>query len=227
MATQEEYDAQVAAAQELLLTTKRNLQLVDEHLAMLGDGRVAVETAQDVSTEHRSSWLGVVDDLDSLDGVEIAASAPIGFGNEFKGTIRNQEDAAFVCTGILFAVAAQTDDNIPPQPGGDTEMIFFENPDADGSLMLMLRLTDANTGRNLINGSSVGPLDRDRGAIPVQYVSSVRGGLGSNVKNKLFAEFTIPRAGNVKVGLFNVAQSVPSDTHRIFVTLLGYKVYGA
>jgi hypothetical protein len=62
----------------------------------------------------------------------------------------------------------------------------------------------------------------------------VRPGLGANVKNSLFAEFTIPRAGEVRVEVFNLVD--PFDTlapdpafpkQRLFLSLFGYKVYGA
>lgn len=213
----------VLAARELLATTKRNLQLVDEHITLLQDGRIAIEPAGDVSSEHRIAFFGAVDDTDQQNGVAFGRiSDPLtqGFGNPKTGTIRIQEDAAFVCTNIFvasanFVAGGGFDEN---ESGGDNP---FFNP--------YLRLTDGNTGRVITTGMTVGPTDLDRGVIPFTYISSIRAGLGSNVKNKLFSEFTIPRAGTVKVEVFNVAEFRNSLTAspRAFITLFGFKVFGA
>jgi hypothetical protein len=73
-------------------------------------------------------------------------------------------------------------------------------------------------------------LDRDRGAVPLSFLSSFRFGLGSNFKNSIFSEFTIPRAGVVRVEAFNMAPQFFGENNlpeRLFLTLYGYKVYGA
>lgn len=222
-------NSEIEAARELLLATKRNLQLVDEQIANLQKGRIAVSPADDVSSEHRTMWFGVVDDADGESGVNLGhggVASNFGFGNPHGGVIRMQEDAAFVCTNILVAVGVGQD------AGDDTDntvLQIFEN-ESRSDVLPMLRLTDQNTGRNLINGMTHAPLDRDRGAIPFSYFSSIRHGLGSNVKNNLFAEFTLPRASVVRVEVFNVADFATieiTQTYRAFVTLLGYKVFGA
>lgn len=214
------------AARSLLAATKRSLQIVDEHLAVLGDGRVGLRTADDVSSEHRTSWLGAVDDLDALNGIKIGLTtdaANFGLHNAKTGTIRNQEDAGFVCTDILVALGANGTEASP-------FLEFAESVDiipGSNNVNCLLRLTDGNTGRSLITGMTTAPLDRDRGAVPFSYLSSIRHGLGANQKNRLFSEFTIPRAGIVRAEIFNVGiVGGSARTLRACVTLLGYKVFG-
>jgi hypothetical protein len=123
-------------------------------------------------------------------------------------------------------------------------MVCMQRFHADGSVSIMegfgtgqlqdpsqiyARLTDQNTGRALVVGSTVGPFDRDRGAVPLNYFSSSRNGAGPTFKNSLFSEFTLPRAATVKVELYNLgvlAGGLPENDLRAFVTLFGYRVYG-
>ena len=222
------------AARDLLVSTRRTLQLVDEELARVKDGRVAVETASDVSSEHRVAWFGTIDDNDRQNGIQVYKGAflggpesPTGFGHSHRGTIRIQEDAAFVCTRIM--VAMRVGANFERYPDG----VFSESPQSseeDSISNVLIRLTDGNTGRNLTPGITTGPLDRDRGAVPLSFLSSFRFGLGSNFKNSIFSEFTIPRAGVVRVEAFNMAPQFFGENslpERLFLTLYGYKVYGA
>ena len=222
------------AARDLLVSTRRTLQLVDEELARVKDGRVAVETASDVSSEHRVAWFGTIDDNDRQNGIQVYKGAflggpesPTGFGHSPRGTIRIQEDAAFVCTRIM--VAMRVGANFERYPDG----VFSESPQSseeDSISNVLIRLTDGNTGRNLTPGITTGPLDRDRGAVPLSFLSSFRFGLGSNFKNSIFSEFTIPRAGVVRVEAFNMAPQFFGENslpERLFLTLYGYKVYGA
>ncbi len=232
------------AASELLFATKRNLQLVDEHIALLQQGRSAVELASDVSSEHRAMWLGARDDLDHNNGIQLGAAndaASFGFNNPKTGTIRNQEDAAFVCTDILVAIAGGTT-ALPFSTGFREDEYGPTNQPLGGNCVVnpLLRLTDGNTGRDLIAGTTTGTIiasadgvtqpnvNNDRGAIPFSYISSLRPGLGSNVKNRLFSEFTIPRAGSVKATVYNLGvwSTADSSVVRVCVSLLGYKVYG-
>ena len=235
----------MAAAQELIATTKRNLQLVDVQLEALQAGRIAVQTADDISTEHRIAMFGFTDDsllqddrglysdtLDQGNGIflgDLRDPSNFGLTNPHYGRARIQEDAAFVCTNIMASIS-RSDADDPSQP-----TFFLENAanDYTGQIVPYLRLTDANTGRELIAGLTHGPFDRNRGAVPLSFLSSFRFGLGSNVKNKFFSEFTIPRAGVVKAEVFNLG--VPKQdgrenteaTARVFLTLFGFKVYGA
>ncbi len=225
--------AKLEAAIELLQTTKRNLQLVDEHIERLQKGKSAIEPAADVSSEHRASWLGAVDDNDQQPGIllgQFSLATSFGFGNPKTGTIRNQEDAAFVCTAILLAVGrTPSDDSEHFEMFSQNDTAFYSGS-ATRSIVPYLRLTDANTGRDLVVGMTEAPKDLGRGAVPFSYLSSFRSGLGSNIKNKLFSEFTIPRAGNVKATVFNLGSRVettPDRFGRVCVSLLGYKVYGA
>lgn len=226
------------AARDLLVSTRRTLQLVDEKIEKVKEGRVAVQTAGDVSSEHRVSWFGATDDNDRQNGIKVFSfdpstgnGTPTGFGNPYRGTIRIQEDAAFVCTRILvankinlFPYSSYPNGAFTEQPQ-DTEDNPFSN--------VLIRLTDGNTGRNLTPGISTGPFDRDRGVVPLSFLSSIRYGLGSNFKNSHFSEFTIPRAGVVRVEAYNTAPKLISAPYenladeRLFVTLFGYKVYGA
>jgi hypothetical protein len=222
------------AARDLLVSTRRTLQLVDEELAKVKDGRVAVETASDVSSEHRVAWFGTVDDNDRQNGIKVYNGAflggpesPTGFGHSHRGTIRIQEDAAFVCTRIMVAMLVGA--NPERYPAG----VFSESPQSseeESISNVLIRLTDGNTGRNLTPGITTGTLDRDRGAVPLSFLSSFRFGLGSNFKNSIFSEFTIPRAGVVRVEAFNMAPQFFGENNlpeRLFLTLYGYKVYGA
>jgi hypothetical protein len=171
---------------------------------------------------------GAVDSLDGDNGIDLGSGDAVdgfGFQNPKRGIIRIQEDAAFVCTNILVAIGAteETEDS-------EMRLRIFEGEALDDfSINPMLRLIDGNTGRNLINGMTTGPLDKDRGAIPFSYISSYRPGLGSNVKNKLFSEFTIPRAGAVRAEVYNMGiwNGENDYTMRAFVSLVGYKVFGA
>lgn len=233
-------NAKLAAARDLLAATKHNLQVVDAQLAMLRNGRVPLALANDVASEHRAAWLGAVDDNPSNHASQeyenvgvwfpVDDAASFGLANPRTATIRNQEDAAFVCTDILVA-SAEVD--------ADDNLFFSESPDlvaAPGSLGFFtfynpyLRLTDGSSGRNLITGMTVGPLDKDRGAVPFTYFTGARPGIGPHVNSRLFSEFTIPRAGTVKVEIFNLSPKPGATTGggvRFYVTLLGYKVYGA
>lgn len=226
------------AARDLLVSTRRTLQLVDDEIAKLNDSRVAVETARDVSSEHRVAWFGAVDDNDHQNGIQVFSYAPgvggspTGFGNPYRGTVRVQEDAAFVCTRVMVAMRASYPlGGVVNYPDG----IFIESPQDTGDFPLsnvLVRLLDGNTGRNLTPGLTTGPLDRDRGAVPLSALSSIRFGLGSNFKNSLFSEFTIPRAGTVRVEAFNMAPQTPDffdavPPQRLYLSLFGYKVYGA
>jgi hypothetical protein len=159
----------ILAARELLTATKRTLQVLDEQIVVLQNGRVAVSTADDVSSEHRFAMFGAVDSLDGDNGIDLGSGDAVdgfGFQNPKRGIIRIQEDAAFVCTNILVAIGAteETEDS-----------------------------------------------------------------LGSNVKNKLFSEFTIPRAGAVRAEVYNMGiwNGENDYTMRAFVSLVGYKVFGA
>ena len=239
-------DVDVSSLAELLASTKRKIQLVDEHIATIHGGRVAVQTADDVASEHRAAFFGAIDDGDQSPGILIGAEndvASFGFSNPKTGTVRVQEDAAFVCTDVLVAIAhAQK-----PTPPATPVWTFIENY-FDGSGLscinnCFMRLVDKNTGRNLVNGMTQDLIvratnaatikngaDLDRGAVSLSYFPSIRPGLGSNVKNKLFSEFTIPRAGAVGVELFNLGaffDNAPVHIMRVWITLLGYKVYGA
>ena len=229
------------AARDLLASTRRTLQLVDEELDKVKEGRVAVETASDVSTEHRVAWFGATDDSDHQNGIKVfsysdsGGGSPTGFGNPYRGTVRVQEDAAFVCTRIM--VAMRVSPNLSFPAGADyPDGVFTESPQSTEDqpyTNIVLRLVDGNTGRNLTPGISTGPFDRDRGVIPLSFLSSIRYGLGPNWKNSIFSEFTIPRAGSVRVEAYNLApQAAPLldgkiTDERLFLTLFGYKVYGA
>lgn len=224
----------IMAARDLLVSTRRTLQLVDDEIEKIKEGRVAVQTAGDVSSEHRAAWFGTVDDNDHQNGILVntyssaKGSSPTGFGNPYRGTIRVQEDAAFVCTNIMVATKVY-DSTLPwTQPEG----IFSENLLDRLDANIMVRLTDSNTGRNLTPGITTGPADKDRGAVPLSFLSSFRVGLGSNVKNTIFSEFTIPRAGAVRVEAYFVGSQLPSGfalttSTRLYLTFFGYKVYGA
>jgi len=221
------------AARELLLATKRDLQLVDEQLAILNDGRIPVMPADDVSTEHRAYFLSAVDDRDQQNGILLGAQNDpntFGFSNAKIGYLRNQEDAAFVVTGIFGAIQIVRSSPNPP--------FFIEDYADDGSFGAddstidpLLRITDVATGRNLVAGMSTGPFSLDRGVVPLSYISSIRPGLGSNMKNALFSEFTVPRSGDVRVEVFNMGvcslSGEDSISSRVFLSLVGYKVYGA
>ncbi len=233
-------NAQLQAARELLTTTKRNLQLVDAQLQILQGGRVGVQSADDVSSEHRAMWQGAVDANDGSNGILIGSgdlATSFGFNNPKYGIIKNQEDAAFVCTSILVAQGFATEDS-----DQDVTTIVEDGDGAAGDVSLgdnyLLRLTDGNTGRSLIAGMSTGtvvagmtlpPIDLDRGVVPFSYISSFRGGRGADYKNKLFSEFTIPRAGNVRATVYNMGVWRNDNTRimRVYVSLLGYKVFGA
>lgn len=223
------------AARDLLVSTRRTLQLVDEEIAKVKEGRVAVETARDVSSEHRVAWFGVTDDNDHKNGIKIdiktvnpVDTVPRFFNAPFRGTVRVQEDAAFVCTQIMVARRRSNPFDLLDPDGPFTEVPQNTNVTADANLLV--RLVDGNTGRNLTPGISTGPYDRDRGVIPLSFLSSIRFGLGSNFKNKLFSEFTIPRAGTVRVEIYNmtVDGTLEEDTsERLYLSLFGYKVFGA
>jgi hypothetical protein len=168
--------------------------------------------------------LGALDDHDHQNGINYAmegvgATSQKGLATPLTGTVRNQEDAAFVCTNIFVAQQANMNDIANVFTEG------FENPFAE--VNLLVRFTDMNTGRNLVSGFSTGPTDLDRGLIPLSYLSSSRFGMAAAVKNKLFAEFTIPRAGAVRVELFDAELDSDSGLNtRFFFTLFGFKVYG-
>jgi hypothetical protein len=233
----------IEAARELLIVSKRNLQLIDTQIALLQEERVAVSPADDVSSEHRVAWLGAVDDADpnspgrfrDFSGISLGDATNLlnfGWNSRKTGTIRNQEDAAFVCTNILCAVAWEADEPFLRV----SENAFFD-PSADGTpIYPMLRLLDGNTGRSLVTGMTTGtlntgqtsaPINNDLGAVPFSFFTSPRPGLGLNVKNKLFSEFTIPRGGTVKAEVFNLGDaSAAAGTLRAFVSLFGYKVFG-
>jgi len=224
METQNQVSEKILAGRELLDTTRRNIQLLDDRIGVLQAGRQAVEAAGDVSSEHRVAFLGAVSEVDQSNGILIGAGGnPLSFGfqNLKTGIIRAQEDAAFVCTNVLVALRRQMNelDGVPNA--------FTEAPE-DRYFSPWLRLTDVNTGRNLVSGLTTGPLDRDRGAVPAAYFSSFRQGLGSNVKNKLFSEFTVPRAGTVRVTVYNMGVHSLGilGVMRLYITLLGYKVFG-
>lgn len=207
------------AARDLLESTKRNLQLVDDEIAVIKAGRAAVQPAHDVSSEHRTAWFSVVDDLDGEPGIRVQTTAAnVGFGTAWTGTIRVQEDAAFVAQRILVAVASP----LSPREG---VFIFSENLAIAGPLMCALK--DGNTGRNLTPGISTGPVDQDRGAVPLTVLSSFRNGLGASYKNSMFSEFVVPRAGTIKVTIWNMRVDTPAQIKRVHVSLLGYKVFGA
>lgn len=230
------------AARDLLVSTRRTLQLVDDEIAKVKEGRVAVETASDVSSEHRVAWFGAVDDNDHQNGIQVfsytkgVGGSPTGFGNPYRGTIRTQEDAAFVCTRIMAVMKVNV-------IGGDIESMYpngvcLESPQSTPDYPfsdILVRLVDGNTGRNLTPGITTGPFDRDRGAVPLSFLSSFRFGLGSNFKNSIFSEFTIPRASTVRVEAYNMAPQAPLFEppydnlipERLFLSLYGYKVYGA
>lgn len=225
----------IMAARDLLVSTRRTLQLVDEEIEKIKEGRIAVQTAGDVSSEHRVAWFGATDDNDRQNGIlvntynQTNGSSPTGFGNPYRGTIRVQEDAAFVCTQIMVATKVY-DSSLPwTEPEG----IFSENLLDRINANIMVRLTDGNTGRNLTPGITTGPADKDRGAVPLSFLSSFRNGLGSNIKNSIFSEFTIPRAGTVRVEAYYVGSQIPSGYSefttftRLYLTIFGYKVYGA
>lgn len=224
--------AKLVAATELLQATKRNLQLLDEHIGQLQSGRQAVVPVGDVSSEHRSSWLGALDDIDQAPGIFIGpdtVSSSFGWENAKTGTIRNEQDAAFVCTGI-FCTWGET---LGITAVDRTKISFVsESPyvyAASTRMYPFLRLIDGSSGKNLITGMTEGPKDLDRGAVPFEYVSSIRSGLGSNFKNSLFSEFTIPRSGVVRVDVFNMGIPIDGGPRglRALVTMFGYKVYGA
>lgn len=221
-AQQQEARQRIVAAKELLETTKRNLQLVDAQIQLLQRERPGLQLAADVSSEHRAAWFGAEDSEDNENGIDLGANATLAdFGPQtpHRGIIRVQEDAAFVCTDILVAWREE---------GADIGQPLFAEKMEDNSNNLGLRLLDGNTGRSLINGMIEGPLDRDRGIVPFSYLSSIRSGLGANIKNRLFSEFTIPRAGTVRVEVYKLgAVDSVNVTSRAFVSLLGYKVYGA
>lgn len=234
-------NTKIEAARELLLASKRNLQLLDAQIEILQGGRVAIEPANDVSSEHRVAWLGAVDDVDELDGIlmgSVSAGSTFGWDNKKTGTIRNREDAAFVCTNI-FVLSAHMSQNRESNAARQ----FFEDPtfeDAGSSSKPFnpyLRLIDNNTGRSLITGMTTGtlatgqtsaPINNDLGAIPFSFLTSPRPGLGPNVKNKLFSEFTIPRGATVRAEIYNLGViSDSEDIDRCYVSLFGYKVFGA
>jgi hypothetical protein len=238
-----ETNVQLEVATTLLTTSKRNLQLLDEYLNALR-GRDPVSLADDVASEHKAAWLGAVSDEDGSTGVYLgqinqlqgSPTYPDNFGwdNKKTGKIRNQEDAAFVCTNILLAIRVSdaTDVSVPETVG------FPLNTNLAG-ILPFLRLSDGNTGRNLIVGSTSGTLatgqtdstvEQDRGAVPFSALSSIRPGFGADIKNKLFSEFTIPRSGVVNVEVYNLFHSTSAPVERYgraYVTLLGYKVFGA
>ncbi len=219
---------QVKAAVELLTATKRNLQIVDEHIAQLRQGRPAIQAPSAVSTEHRVYWLGTSDDIDMQPGVNMGdpnAVTTYGPNNPKTGTIRNQEDAAFVCTDIMVACGkkldADTDDRKIVSLFSNSQSLVFDAPST-----LVARFRDGDTGRHIVTGKPDARFGPDV-FVPLSSLSSFRVGTGSNKKNALFSEFTIPRAGTVKVDLVNLGPDENEDgSLRIFVTLLGYKVYG-
>lgn len=214
------------AARDLLVSTRRTLQLVDEELAHVKEGRVAVETARDVSSEHRVAWFGVTDDNDHQNGIKINVNTGGYFGDPYRGTVRVQEDAAFVCTQIMVARRQADPYSLGLGPFTEVPQDAIGAREAD----ILIRLVDGNTGRNLTPGISTGPYDRDRGVVPLSFLSSIRFGLGSNFKNKLFSEFTIPRAGTVRVEAYNMVSDITLEEPlpgRLYLSLFGYKVYGA
>lgn len=232
------FATQVAAARELLAATKRSLQVVDDQITVLQRGRLPIQPAEDVSSEHRVAWFGAVDSADGLNGIDLGTQnvpSAFGFDNPHRGIIRVEEDAAFVCTNVMVAIAYVTPTDSLKRPiqfmegEGDENIPSFANT-TFSIVNPLLRLTDGNTGRNLINGMTQTPKDLDRGAVPFSYLSSFRRGLGSNVKGKLFSEFTIPRAGTVRAEVFNMgliqASAGDNVAARAFVTLFGFKVYG-
>ncbi len=216
------------AARELLEATKRSLQLVDEQIVLLQRGREGLVLADDVSSEHKTSWLGAVDDADGLNGIRVAeADMSVGIQNPKYGTIRNQEDAAFICTNIFVSLArGRVTDGVYVPFLQFTETVE-DTVNLGENISCMLRLSDGNSGRSLITGMSMGPKDLDRGAVSFSALSSFRNGLGANFKNKLFSEFTIPRAGVVRVEVMNVGEEAADEVIRACVSLFGYKVFGA
>ena len=222
-------DQNVQAIVDLLTATKRDLQLVDKHISALAGRRPALDVDDDVPSEHRVAFLGVTDDNDGLRGILFSAfSDAANFGlmpnTKHTGTIRNDDDAAFVVTDVLMTAAVIT----------NGALLFFENPEGPPTVSvskteLALRLTDQASGRSLITGMTQGPQDLDRGVVPLPYLSAIRPGLGSAFKNSLFSEYTVPRGGTVRAEVFNMATATAEDTDqmRVFVTLLGFKVYGA
>jgi hypothetical protein len=215
------------AARDILSATQRTLQLLDENIKNLQQGRRAVTLSASVSSEQRCAFFGAVDDLDKQNGILVAQRTLQGFGKTYTGTISVQEDAAFVCTNVLVAGTSRLQ--------LDAEEIvlypFSEDVFTIVSGGVLIALKDGNTGRNLTPGLTTRPLDKDRGAVPLSALTSVRAGLGSNNKNSFFSEFTIPRSGTIKVFLWNMSNDITPeeelDGPRIFITLLGYKVFGA
>lgn len=235
--------AKFNAMRELLAATQRDLQLVDLALADLSKGRIPVSPADDVSTEHRATWLGAVDVFDGNDGINMGAfddAGSYGFNNVKTGVIRNQEDAAFVCTNILVAIARGAATTTPFSFGFEENENFEQIAGTPAiALLPMIRLTDGSSGRSLVEGNNAqiaggagqgmgGGLES--GFIPASALGSFRYGLGANYKDSLFSEFTLPRKATVKVEVVNagVLNDAPSSAlGRVCVTLLGYKVYGA
>ena len=230
------------AARDLLVSTRRTLQLVDEEIDKVKEGRIAVQTAGDISSEHRVAWFGATDDNDHQNGIlaqftdPVSGSSPTGLDNPYRGTVRVQEDAAFVCTNIMVATkvfSSLTGNDFPNGRFSEDNLGVAPGIAGDGALFTFsVRLTDGNTGRNLTPGVTTGPDDKDKGAIPLSFLSSFRKGLGSNVKNSYFSEFTIPRAGAVRVEVYNLDLRLPAGFSltsrvRLYLTLFGYKVYGA
>lgn len=234
--------AKIAAMREMLETTRRNIQLVDVALADLSRGRIPVVPAHDVSSEHRAAWLGAVDDLDGEDGISLGRldlATSYGFNNVKTGTIRNQEDAAFVVTDVLVAVAAGTADSPFSSGFQENEYTYLAALDIMGAVP-MLRLRDGSSGRSLIEGNNAqinggsglgmgGALEA--GFVPFSAIGAFRPGLGAVYKNALFSEFTLPRKATVKAEVVNAGVAgefeVTPALIRACVTLLGYKVYGA
>ncbi len=239
--------AKYQAARELLEASKRDLQVVELAIEEISKGRIPVVPADDVSTEHRIAWLGAVDDLDKRDGINIGAlnvASSYGFNNVKTGTIYNQEYGAFVCTDILVAVATAPSATAPLFSNGFMEDEIARVTSGGGlnvgaALMPMLRLTDGSSGRALVEGNNAqlpggsgtgmgGALES--GFDPFSAIGAFRPGLGAVYKNRLFAEFTLPRKATVKVEVVNAGVSVntpPADIGRVCVSLLGYMVYGA
>lgn len=205
------------AARDLLLSARHNLQMLEAEIEQLKTERRAVTLADDMSSEHRTAWFGAVDDNDGDNGIRVVGTTSQPFGQPFTGTIRVQEDAAFVVTQILVAAQRPID--------------VLGNEFMESMLLLppfFVALKDGSTGRNLTPGVGVAPTDNDRGAVPLSTLSSFRSGLGANYKNSLFSEFVLPRAGTVKVTLWDAAGSSDRDLEcRVFISLLGYKVFGA
>jgi hypothetical protein len=238
----------IEAAREMLGATRRALQVTNECIAKLKSGRRAVSPSDDVPSEHKVAWLGAVDEdtrfplsprgrpLPGVNfGLTTGATTAFGWNNPKRGKIRNQEDAAFVCTDILVAVGL-----VVTTTGGTPWLQMLEHATDFDTTTLFLRLVDGNTGRSLVGegtvygsqppGATQAPREFDRGMISFSRFSSVRPGLGPNVKNRLFSEFPIPRAGVVDVEVYNFgggATPTAQDAQiRAFVALLGYRVYG-